>query len=100
MPVTDARAAVRSPTAMAIASSSSSSSGGIAVPAREPVAAGRPGHRLDRVAELAQAVDVAPDGAPGDPEPLGQRRARPVAAGLQQREEVEEAAGGVAHAIS
>ncbi len=34
MPATDARAAVRSPTAMAIASSSSSSSGGIAVPAR------------------------------------------------------------------
>jgi hypothetical protein len=34
VPVTDARAAVRSPTAMAIASSSSSSSGGIAVPAR------------------------------------------------------------------
>ena len=33
MPVTDARAAVRSPTAIAIASSSSSSSGGIAVPA-------------------------------------------------------------------
>ena len=34
MPVTDARAAVRSPTAIAIASSSSSSSGGIAAPAR------------------------------------------------------------------
>jgi hypothetical protein len=34
IPVTDARAAVRSPTAIAIASSSSSSSGGIAVPAR------------------------------------------------------------------
>ena len=33
MPVTEARAAVRSPTAIAIASSSSSSSGGIAVPA-------------------------------------------------------------------
>jgi len=34
IPVTDARAAVRRPTAMAIASSSSSSSGGIAAPAR------------------------------------------------------------------
>ena len=33
IPVTDARAAVRSPTAMAIASSSSSTSGGSAVPA-------------------------------------------------------------------
>jgi hypothetical protein len=33
MPLTEARAAVRSPTAIAIASSSSSSSGGIAVPA-------------------------------------------------------------------
>ena len=33
MPVTDARAAVRNPTAMAIASSSSSSSGGMAAPA-------------------------------------------------------------------
>ena len=33
IPATDARAAVRRPTAMAIASSSSSSSGGIAVPA-------------------------------------------------------------------
>ena len=34
IPVTDAFAAVRSPTAIAIASSSSSRSGGIAVPAR------------------------------------------------------------------
>ena len=34
MPATDARAAVRRPTAIAIASSSSSSSGGIAAPAR------------------------------------------------------------------
>jgi hypothetical protein len=34
MPVTEARAAVRRPTAMAIASSSSSSSGGMARPAR------------------------------------------------------------------
>jgi hypothetical protein len=33
IPVTEARAAVRRPTAIAIASSSSSSSGGIAVPA-------------------------------------------------------------------
>ncbi len=97
MPVTDVRAAVRRPTAMAIASSSSRSSGGMAVPAAQPVAAGRPGHRLDGIAELAQALDVPPDRAPRDAQALGQGRARPVAASLQQRQEVEEAAGGVAH---
>src|SRR5438128_2729066 len=43
MPVTDARAAVRRPTAIAIASSSSRSSGGIALPARSRYPPAGPG---------------------------------------------------------
>jgi hypothetical protein len=66
----------------------------------KPVATGRPAQRLDRVAEGAQALDVAPDRAPGHLEPLRQLRARPVAACLQQRQQLEESARGLAHANS
>ena len=96
MPVTDARAAVRRPDRdrdrLVLVEQQRRHRGAGA----QPVAAGRAGQRLDGVAELAQALDVAPDGAPGDLEPLGQLAARPVAARLEQREEIEEAAGGVA----
>jgi hypothetical protein len=64
----------------------------------QPVAAGRPGQRLDRVAERAQALDVAPDRATGDIKPRRQLRTRPVATSLKQRQEVEQPAGGLEHA--
>ena len=44
---------------------------------REPVAARDPAARLDRVAERAQALDVAADRARADPEPLGELRRPP-----------------------
>jgi hypothetical protein len=63
----------------------------------QPVAARRAGQRLDRVPERAQAVDVAPHGPRRDLEPLGQLRAGPVAPRLEQRQQIEEAAGGLEH---
>jgi len=60
----------------------------------QPVPARRTGQRLDRVAQLAQAVDVAPDRAPGDREPVGQLGAGPVAARLQQGKQLQEPARG------
>jgi hypothetical protein len=53
-------------------------------PGAQPVPAGGSGQRLDRIAELAQALDVTPDRAAGDLEPVGQLAPRPVAAPLQQ----------------
>ena len=63
----------------------------------KPVAAGGAGQRLDRVAELAQALDVAPDRPPGHLEPLGELGARPVAARLEQGEQLQEPARGLGH---
>ena len=53
------------------------------VPGAEPVP-GQPGGGVHRVAELAQPVHVAADGAAGHAEPLGELGAGPVALGLQQ----------------
>ena len=64
------------------------------------VAAGGSREGLDGVAEGAEATHVAPDGAARHLEPLGQLGARPVTARLKEREEIEEPAGGVAHANS
>src|SRR3712207_8572633 len=47
--------------------------------------------------ERAQPVDVAPDRARRHLEPLRELRAGPVAPRLEQRQEVEEAAGGLEH---
>jgi hypothetical protein len=66
----------------------------------QPVAAGGAAEGVHRVAELAQPVDVAADGPPGDAEPLGQLGAGPVAPRLEQREELQEAPGGRRHAKS
>ena len=64
----------------------------------QPVAAGRPGQRLDRVAELAQALDVAADRPPDTSSRSASSLAGPVAACLQQRQQLEQAArGGLAH---
>ena len=87
MPAIDPDAALRSPTATAIASASSSSSGGICAPAREPVAARDARLGLDRVAEVAQLLDVAADRPRPHLEPGGQLRDPTTrSALLQQRE--------------
>ena len=56
------------------------------------VAAGRSAERLDRIAELTQPLDVAPDCAAGDLEAVGELGAGPVAARLEQREQLEKSA--------
>ncbi len=57
----------------------------------EAVAAVRPGFGVDRVAELAELGDVAPDGAGGDTHAVAQLGRGPVGPGLQQGEEGEQA---------
>jgi hypothetical protein len=66
----------------------------------EPVPAVRAHDRAHRVAQFAQPVDVAADGARADPQPLGQQRARPVPPGLQQRQQGEQPGGGLEHVRS
>jgi len=61
------------------------------------VAARRAGERVDRIAELAETVDVAPDGAPRHAEASGELAARPGAAALKQGEEREQPGGGSVH---
>ena len=97
MPATEARAAVRRPTAIAIASSSSSRSGGIAVPARSRYPPAGPVSDSTGYPSPRRRPDVPAHGAPGDLEPLGQLGAGPVAARLEQRQQVEQPAGGLAH---
>ncbi|KFD44437.1 hypothetical protein IU11_02465 [Cellulosimicrobium sp. MM] len=53
-------------------------------PGAEPVPAARAAHRVDGVAELAQAGDVVADRAVADVEALGELGARPVGARLEQ----------------
>jgi hypothetical protein len=57
----------------------------------EAVAAEGAGGGVDGVAELAQAVDVAAHGALADLELLGEFAALPVAAGLQEGEQAQQA---------
>jgi hypothetical protein len=66
-------------------------------PGAEPVAAGGTGERLDRVAEIAQPFDVPPDRPARDLEPVGELRPGPVAACLEQREQLQESARGRGH---
>ena len=65
--------------------------------ADEPVPADAPHRRLDRVPEVAQALDVAPDRPARHLQPLGDLGARPVAAILEQGEQPQESAGAVSH---
>ena len=90
MPAIDPDAAVRSPTATATASASSSSSGGSS-PGPEPIAPGDPRGGLDRIAERAQLVDVTPDRARVDSEPVGKLLTGPFPPHLQEREERQKA---------
>jgi hypothetical protein len=55
------------------------------------------GFGVDRVAELAQPVDVATHRSLADPEPLRQLTTLPVTVGLQQVEQLEDASGRVRH---
>jgi hypothetical protein len=64
------------------------------------VAAVDPAVGVDRIAELAQPVDVAAQGAHGDAEPVGQRATRPVAPGLQQGQQPQRPRARVGHGTS
>ena len=64
---------------------------------RELVAAVDPSARFDRIAELAEPVDISPQGALRDLEPVGELAARPVTVVLQQREQTQESRAGVGH---
>jgi hypothetical protein len=64
----------------------------------ETVAARAAAGSGDRVAEPAQAVDVAADRASADPEARGQLGPRPLAARLKDRQQLEQARGRLPHA--
>ena len=66
-------------------------------PADQSVAADRAHRRLDRVAEVAQPVDVAADRPPADLEARGELAARPVARVLEQGQQLQQPRRGVAH---
>ena len=63
----------------------------------QAVASGGTGDRIDRIAELAQPLDIAADRAARHAEPLRELVAGPVAARLQQGEQLQQAAGGLGH---
>jgi hypothetical protein len=48
----------------------------------------------------AQPLDVAANGARGDAEPFGQVRAAPLVPALEQRQQAQQARGGLQHASS
>jgi hypothetical protein len=60
-------------------------------PGAQAVAAADAARRAHRVTEAAQALHVPTYCADADFEPLGELRARPLTAGLKQREQLEEA---------
>ncbi|KUN92866.1 hypothetical protein AQJ67_39910 [Streptomyces caeruleatus] len=63
----------------------------------ELVAAAGAGAGVDRVAEFAQAVDVAAHCAGGDAEAFGELSAGPFSVGLEEGEQSQEPGGGVQH---
>jgi hypothetical protein len=65
----------------------------------EPIA-GHPARGVHRIAEGAQLVDVAPNGARVDVEAFGELGARPLPWCLQERQEAEQARGGLQHAVN
>jgi glutathione S-transferase len=79
-----------------VVASSSSSIGSTGAPA--PAGSRRhPGRGLDRIAQLAQALDVTADAAPVHAHALGQFGPGPLAAGLQQGDQAQQSMGGMAH---
>jgi hypothetical protein len=69
-------------------------------PGVQAVAAGRARERVDGVAEVAQALDVATNGPARDLQAAGELLAGPVAARLEQREQLEQSARGGGHGPS
>jgi hypothetical protein len=63
----------------------------------QAVAADRAPRRLHRIAEAAQPLDVVADRAPAHAEPLGELGTGPVARGLQEREQPQEACRRLQH---
>ncbi|GAA2561980.1 hypothetical protein GCM10010423_76000 [Streptomyces levis] len=61
------------------------------------VAAARARAGVDRVAQLAQPVDVPAQGAGADAEPAGQVGAGPLAVGLEQGQQAQQACRGLQH---
>ncbi|GHC82212.1 hypothetical protein GCM10010309_58520 [Streptomyces violaceochromogenes] len=66
----------------------------------ELVAAAGAGAGVDRVAEFAQPVDVPAQGAGADAEPAGQVGAGPLAVGLEQGQQAQQAGRGLQHGAS
>ncbi|GGX11001.1 hypothetical protein GCM10010383_46450 [Streptomyces lomondensis] len=64
------------------------------------VAAARAGAGVDRVAELAQPVHVPAQGAGAHAEPVGQVGAGPLAVGLEQGQQTQQACRGLQHGAS
>jgi hypothetical protein len=69
-------------------------------PGAQPVAAGRPGQRVDGIAQRAQPLDIAADRPAGHRQPVGQLGPGPVAARLEQGEQLQEPARGLRHGAS
>jgi hypothetical protein len=65
----------------------------------EAIPAGDAGRRLDRVPQRAELLDIAPDRARSDLQPVGELLAGPFAADLQQGEQGEEAGRRLDHRI-
>ncbi len=64
------------------------------------VATARARAGVDRVAESAEPVDVPAQGAGADAEPLGQVGAGPLAVGLEQGQQTQQACRGLQHGAS
>ena len=92
-----ARRAAPSATTIAIASSSSTTSGGIEPAGRQLVAAVDPAVGVDRVAEVAQPLDVAAQRPLRHLEPARQLGAGPEPVGLQQRQQPQRPGARVRH---
>jgi hypothetical protein len=68
-------------------------------PGAEPVPAAHTRRGVDRVAELAQPLDVVADGARRHPEAGCQLRARPVTAALHERQQAQQPGRGFQHVV-
>jgi len=64
----------------------------------QPVA-GHSWHGIDRIAEVAELVDVATNRPYADAHLLGQRSTAPIARGLQQGEQLEQPSRGFQHVL-
>jgi len=63
----------------------------------QAVASGRTGDRIHRVAELTQSLHISANRSAGHTEPMGKLVAGPIAARLQEGEQLQEAARRLGH---